>query len=583
MKRKQWSFARPTKVRVQLSKEEENYWLNIMGKILKVGIEFEFNLPEKKGKCSGVCGFCACTKDKNNQCNQKCSNAAICRDTGDCSVCLYKINKECSKRPKTKRCEKFKLVCMSDAVKFGLDNSCIDFKLPCLECVEYTTECDKCPMKSKTKSPQEIRDELTEVLYPSNFVGETGKYGVLLVTKDGSLVEDGGVEIPTVGRRPHFPTIYRMCERIIDECTSRGAYVNHRTSLHVHVLAGYLDSNPVDKADNGRTSRMTVSELEKPVPEIILDNFHQLIRRFQNALVWMSAAVYEPEKYKHSITRWGRFRQSLVPFSAIQNRMASIIKDMRSNYKKVHGIGTNTFINYSLVKFDPDYNISTFHVEGRFMDGTLSPAAVTAFAILHYALVLKAIELSRYGILESFDSSELSRAKEIQAALMNREAQGWDSDRISDNSELDPYIPILKEESKELVYLLKGVLEKFPPAFDILMKLADKPIAYRLKDYGKKIDSDTWKAIERDIINEQPTDENKEKIKTAVMELAKISAIIECEREDNWIEEVLVVMEDDESIIKKEKSLALEVISELISERKLFWSKSVGAYINVTN
>ena len=41
MKRRQWSFLRPTKVRIPLTKEEEQYWLHILEKILKVGIEFE--------------------------------------------------------------------------------------------------------------------------------------------------------------------------------------------------------------------------------------------------------------------------------------------------------------------------------------------------------------------------------------------------------------------------------------------------------------------------------------------------------------------------------------------------------------
>ena len=584
MKRRQWSFLRSTKVRIPLTKEEEQYWLHILEKILKVGIEFEFNLPEKKGVCSGYSGFCYCIHEENcgTLSSNYCNNCEICQQIGDCSICSARVDKKCSRRPKTKRCDDFELACSSKEHRLALIDKCSDFVSPCISCHEYKRPCsiDKCSLISKTKSPQEVRSELEDVLCPTNFVATTGKHGVLLVTRDGSLVSDGGVEIPTVGRRPHFSTIYKMCENIINECTKRGAYVNHRTSIHVHTLAGYLDKFPLDKADSGRTSPITISELEKPVPEVILSNFHQLVRRFQNALVWMSSAVRESD-FPDSITRWGKFRQSLIPFSAMQTRMYSIIRDMKSNYKKVHGIGTNTFINYSLVKFDPSYNINTFHIEGRFLDGMLSSAAITALTILHYALVLKSVELSRFGILESFNPAELERAKEIKGALMNREETGWDSNRVSDNSNISSYIPMLQEDSKELIYLVKNTLERFYPSFEILMKLADKPVSMRLREHcAFSTDPQVWPIIEKELIGEPVSDKNRDLIRTELLEIIKTNTVIECSREDVWIEETLIILGENGSIKQEEKAIVLEVLNQLVAERKIFWSKSVGSYIS---
>ena len=43
-----------------LSSGDVRYWKNSMAKLLKVGLEFEFNLPDQKGGCKGDSVQCPC-------------------------------------------------------------------------------------------------------------------------------------------------------------------------------------------------------------------------------------------------------------------------------------------------------------------------------------------------------------------------------------------------------------------------------------------------------------------------------------------------------------------------------------------
>ena len=71
--REKWSFYE-LPARQRLTSEQVLYWKNALGKILKIGMEFEFNLPEKKnGSCKGDSNTCPCVNlSMTNKCWQQC-------------------------------------------------------------------------------------------------------------------------------------------------------------------------------------------------------------------------------------------------------------------------------------------------------------------------------------------------------------------------------------------------------------------------------------------------------------------------------------------------------------------------------
>ena len=70
-----WSFQR-FKSRPVLKDYEVDRWKAILKKILKVGMEFEFNLPEKQtGFCKGESLACPCINlTEENDCWKQCIN-----------------------------------------------------------------------------------------------------------------------------------------------------------------------------------------------------------------------------------------------------------------------------------------------------------------------------------------------------------------------------------------------------------------------------------------------------------------------------------------------------------------------------
>lgn len=580
MKKKTWQFAVSSN-RKPLTPNQENYWKTILSKILKVGTELEYNLPGCKGSCTEINRLCPCKNNNTEVCESTtCMHLEHCRPEAGCTLCTqYSICKKPEYKTKT-RCDTFKFIC--EQVGPSGYYTCIDSKSFCSECSHFAPEgCQNCVFKQANKSPADVRSELEKTLEPSNFVGVVGRTGVLAVTTDGSLKEDGGVEIPTVGRRPHFPTLYKMHKDIITECIKHGAFLNERCSIHVHVLAGYYDSNPVDaQSKPGRACSLTVSELEEQMPEIILANTHQLIRKYQNSLIWLSMSLNLP-KFPNSLTRWGKFRYPLDEYSAIQQKMCNIADTLRAKHRKVHGDGTNTFFNYSPCKFNKATgNIETFHIEGRFMDGSMSPAAITAFAILHYALVIKAVEISRMGILEIGDKNEIATANEITNTLMNNISGAWDSERVSDNSDLNVYIPYIKGQTTELLYLLKNILEEFPPVYDILAKLAEEPVAYRLKRHNKQPTKEIWEAIDSELMSGHPTNEQLSEVKLSIADIIRLNLVMECQNTQEWVENITSILTEQEVVPKNNTGLVVSAVGELENEGKIYWSKTIGAYIN---
>jgi hypothetical protein len=389
-------------------------------------------------------------------------------------------------------------------------------------------------------------------------VGETG---ALEVKKDGSLLHNGGIEVPTVGRRVHWNSFYRMCKEIVDPIVKRGGYVNERCGQHYHLLVGYLGSGSPSGARNP-----SLSELEIPMPEIILANFHQLHRRYETALFWIMSGGEAME----TLTRWAKFRQPVRHYSAMQSSMPKIMKELADN---IPGGGANTpgkyaSCSYFFCKFDQAGQVSTLHIENRIADGCLAPAVIAAWGMLIYAMMLKAVRLSQYGIMEIGNREYAEELEEASQHLVNGQNRDYGGHRSGDTSGIGPYIPFLRDTSRELIQLLKSELGSMGPAFDILMQLADRPCSIR------RAQGDSWEDIENEL-NPQSREEdsdNRYLIESEVAEIVDLTGIVECENQDVWIEEVAANIDQPPPVVA-------EIVAQLLSSGRYRWSDVVGALI----
>lgn len=557
----QWTFF-PR--RGKLSDRDVSYWRQQLERTLKAGIELEYNLPEKNGSCNRDNYLCSCVavfepKQKlpnTSKCFEQCGNWDKSVDAK--GLPLYPVDGNCE-----------------IAKEHGCAGIyCSAFKSPCPSCNKYDRGCNSCPeLYDIKKDPNNVRKLIETELKPTRFVGEYGAHGVYNVMKDGSLMGDGGVEVVTVGRRPQFMALHAQLKKIMSTCSKYGAFTNERCSIHIHLLASYLHSDPHlndHSRDSDRTSEMirgSINEMEKPMPEIILANFHQLIRRYHCALIWMGVAG---ESMNH-LTRWEKFRKPVLQFSALRHRMPHVVDEVRlaSKNKPKYAM-----MNYDPTKFDDSGNVSRLHLEARYMDGMMSPSVVSAHVVLLYAIMLKAVEMSRYGILESGSEDYMKKQQEMLKALCNNDGDWNSNSRHSDTSKLHPYIPTLVEQSMQLIRLVKGALIEQAPADRVLKELAKRPVALRI------IDGHTWEQIERDL---GPAEAVVGPMEQLLNQIVDTSAIMECENGEEWVSATIQSLADMRGVSEPESMLSIKkevetFITDQITSGRLFWSKELGSY-----
>lgn len=559
-----WSFYKIDGKPV-LTAEEVHYWKTNMDRILKIGQEYEFNLPEKKtGTCKGDSNTCPCMHmTAENDCWQQCVN----RD--HCSV-ITKRFEICTN--KTDRCEEED--CSSCTVFGGKcpGMACPNFVTYCLVCSDFKIKCEGCKYRfDPNKNPDAIREMLNEELKPNQSYGTVGEHGIHSITTDGSLLGKKGVEIITVGRRVDYWVFYQMAKNIIDRTTSRGAYVNERCSIHMHMLGAYYGK--MGGPEMG--TPLKVNEMEKSMPQIIMCNFHQLVRRYQNAMTWMMTGLPDENR----LTRWEKFRVSVLEISAVMSTMQEVKDIVARTSASASGSGNGSkygWANYNNVSFDRKGDISKFHVEMRACDNLVSPSAVAAIACMYYALLMKAIEISRYGVVEVGDPEWMEQAKEIKSHLLNNIKGYQDGDRFSNTSGLRKYYDVLIGESMDLVQQLKPNLIKIGPAYDVLERLAERPCSIRL------IEGQTWEDIENDlkvVLNEQDS------LEIALREIIDLQCIRDCRDLEDWVTEVVSVLKANPDIEVSEEELAIETVSGFIGQKRddgeLLWSEKIGAPIMV--
>jgi hypothetical protein len=550
--------------RGKLTPEEARYWRQTLERTLKAGIELEYNLPDKNGTCNQDNTMCACVAEftpatrmpGTAKCFEQCSNWDRSLDAK--GLPLYPDDGNCQ--------------IAKDHGCAGI--FCSAFKSPCPSCSKYDRGCNKCSeLYDIRKDPNNVRALISNELKPTRFVGEHGASGVYDVMKDGSLLGDGGVEVVTVGRRPQFGPLREQLKKIMDTCTRYGAFSNERCSVHVHMLSAYLDGNPhlnSQSKESDRTNDMVrghITEFEKPMPEIILANFHQLVRRYHCALIWMGISGNTLEH----LTRWEKFRKPVMDFSAGRQRMHLVAEDVRNASKSK---SKYAMMNYEPTKFDPQTgNITRLHFEARYLDGMLSPSVVAAHVILLYAMVLKAVEMSRHGILESGSEAYMKQQREILKNLCNNDGD-YGGHRLSDTKNLGPYMQTLKDQSMQLIRLVKNVLVEQAPADRVLKELANRPVALRL------VDGHNWAQIEADL---GPVATKSSPLSQHISKLIDTSAIFECINGEEWVEATTQSLAGMKNSYEPEdlRSIKQEVeafITDNINNGRLYWSKELGGY-----
>lgn len=350
----------------------------------------------------------------------------------------------------------------------------------------------------QSRNLRSVSESLNDVFRPSNSVLSHGATGVKEVTQDGSV--PNGLEIITAGKRFDWKSFYDMNSQIINAFEEHDIYTSHHTGMHIHLLAGYVNNE--------------ITDLEKPVPEIILANFYQLHRIFAPELYWIASGG----AHDYALTRYVLFRRPPFDYSATSKPMVYIKEAMQQKYGKYQ------MVNMNMCRFSSNKELSTFHVEIRHPDTHLSPAYSTALVALEVALLQKAIDLSQCGII-SMKQDEYDYKKDVFDKFVNFGT----GDRESDSTELDhDDMENLQLRTSSMIRWLKPEIYNINPvAYEILSKISYKPSSLM------RISGMSWQQIEEKIYTPKMIDRDSV---DKLLELIILQQITDCENNNEWIE-----------------------------------------------
>lgn len=312
-----------------------------------------------------------------------------------------------------------------------------------------------CP---KGKNKQDILSYIEKKLVPSSDLNELGPYGVLDVAS-----EHCGLEIRIIGRQPYYRILLEQYRFILSLMIKLGVRARSTCGLHFHIL--------------------TVG-LSEPVPEIILANLWNLVRRYAPHLKFLTSTG----KQRDSLCRRRNHNSHLEMIKLTPGAMS--MQEIQKHLKTSRTVPEHqNFFNLEHVAFTADGQVKNFHVEFRFPDSDLSPTAIVTKTFLFLAMLMKAVEISQFGVIHAGKIQEWRRKIELLNLLNNNDGML----AASDTSQVtDEIINELGEGNQELLHLLKPIFSRFEmnPCFEILSFLAKTPISLmRVQGYS-------WEKIE---------------------------------------------------------------------------------------
>lgn len=315
--------------------------------------------------------------------------------------------------------------------------------------IKIGTELEVAPPKGSPREDFEFA--VRSALMPSNSFEDLGANGILNVAS-----EHCGIEVRVIGRQPHFRSIQKQYNGIMNVLKVCGGRVRPTCGLHFHLLT---------------------PTLAEPVPEIILANLWNLTRR------------YAPEL--RFITSGGDSRQSLCRrrnhnshLEMMRHSPATMsMAEIQRVLKESHIVPEHqNFLNLEHINFTESGAILPFHLEFRFPDMDISPTSISAKTFLFLTMALKAVDLSQYGIIHVGKVVPWRRKSKVLDMLSNNEGNLASSDT---SGITDDILEELRQGCYELLDLLAPTFEWFHngaftvsnPALDVLLSLAEQPIS----------------------------------------------------------------------------------------------------------
>jgi len=358
------------------------------------------------------------------------------------------------------------------------------------------------------------------------------RFNVVNLTHDGSVrgggTTAGGHEVLVTGTIEDFATAHRKMVALHDLISKYKLKVDQTCGMHYHLVAGQDDL----------------------MPGVILKNLYQLMRRYYAAILYMTsttgAAATPARTYRRRwrgevpahISRHGDnqthfYRAAHLSQSPLGESMASIKEAIASRAGRycAFNMGViNEVTAKNMMQFDYAGNVTRFHVEFRFPDGSDSPAQVVSQMFLFRALLMKAVELSQFGVLKA-DSDRVKWNQNKQAVVL---LQGDDQGISLVGTEpgdtrietFEQAVAFAKQDAKNLLTSLRSHLMNIDGAsLNVLQAIVEKPV------WQRRAERMTWKRIEQSLM---PAERVVEGLQQDILRLISLNQLTGVPNIANW-------------------------------------------------
>ncbi len=349
----------------------------------------------------------------------------------------------------------------------------------------------------------DLQPRIEKALQPSRDMNRLGTLGVYDVIK-----EHCGIEILVIGRHPHWDALLRQYRGIILPLLKEKIRIRPTCGLHFHLLG---------------------IGLAEEIPEIILANFWNMTRIFAPGLKYITSGG----KSRKGLCRRRQHNahQEFIKHSPADHSMREIQEILKKSFDVPEH---QNFLNLEHIKFSEQGAVTDIHVEMRFPDGDLCPVSITAKTFLFLTMLLKAVEISKFGLLNIEECTILERNSELMDMISNNEGKV----ATSDTGAIDDVI--LQEYRKNTLAMLTFLKSIFlildNPGEAILHQLALLPISLR------RDRADSWEKIEEDLSGHIPIVQKLDTTDYELIKIIELGIVLNRKTEADWHTNVATIL-----------------------------------------
>jgi hypothetical protein len=345
---------------------------------------------------------------------------------------------------------------------------------------------------------EDIQPQIESLLLPSKDMNRLGRLGIYDVIK-----EHCGVEVQVIGRHPHWEMLLRQYQQILPPLLGKGVRMRPTCGLHFHLIG---------------------IGLAESIPEIVLANFWNLTRKYAPGLKFLTSGG--DNRLALCRRRQHNAHQEFMRQSPIHQSM----QDIKTNlHKSLEVPEHQNFVNLEHLGFDEAGDVYPFHLEMRFPDGDLAPVSITAKTFLFLAMLLKAVEISKFGLLHVDKVRNWKRKKRLMDLISNNDGLQATSDTSAITREL---IQEFRDVARDLLRFLKSIFIILDnPAEMVLEALAEKPVSFR------RITGDSWSKIDQDLFQLIQPERMMDEVDHRIIKIIELGLVENVSSHEEWYAE----------------------------------------------